>query len=55
MIIKGSAGLMDKGSESQPWYHGFEPHMGHDHHFGVIRHQYWLVPGSGLKSNLNKF
>ena len=26
-----SDGLMHKGSASQPWDCGFEPHMGHDH------------------------
>ena len=30
---KGSYGMMDKASASQPWDHGFEPHTGHDHDF----------------------
>ena len=30
-MVKGSNGLMDNVSASQPRDHGFEPHMGHDH------------------------
>ena len=30
-VLKGSGGLMDKVSVSQPPDHGFKPHMGHDH------------------------
>ena len=30
---KGSDGLMDKVSASQPRDRGFEPHTGHDHDF----------------------
>ena len=30
-FIKGSNGLMDKVSASQPRDRGFEPHTGHDH------------------------
>ena len=30
-LIKGSDGLMDKISASQPRHCGFEPHTGHDH------------------------
>ena len=29
--MKGSGGLMDQVSASQPRDHGFEPHIGHDH------------------------
>ena len=47
-LNEGSGGLMDKVSASQSWGCGFESHTGHDHDSS------WLVPGSGLKSYLNK-
>ena len=31
-VYKGSDGIMDKVSASQPRDRGFEPHMGHDHY-----------------------
>ena len=31
ILFKGSVGLMDQVSASQPRDRGFEPHMGHDH------------------------
>ena len=42
---------MDKVSALQCQDHGFEPRVGHGHDKW---HQYWLVPGTGLKSDLNK-
>ena len=30
-LLKGSGGLMDKVSATQPQDHGFEPHTSHDH------------------------
>ena len=35
ILSKGSRGLMDKVSASQPRDHGFEPLTGHDHDWSV--------------------
>ena len=48
-----SGGQMDKVSSLQPQDCGFEPHTGSQPWF-LLWHQYCLVPGSGLKSDLNK-
>ena len=50
---KGSSSLMDTGSASQPRDHEFKHHTGHDHDSSYDT-KYWLVPGSGLESDLNK-
>ena len=44
---------MDKVPASQPRGRGFDSHTVHDHD-SSYDNQYWLVPGIGLKSDLNK-
>ena len=39
---KGSSGLMDKVSASQPRDHGFEPHMGHHHNYSYDTSTGWF-------------
>ena len=40
--VKGSGGLMDKVSASQPWDRGFEPHTGHGHDYSYDTNTDWF-------------
>ena len=51
--MKGSDGLIDKVSASQPLDRGFEPHTDYDHDSSYDTSTGWF-PGSGQDSHLNK-
>ena len=52
-FFKGSGGRVVKVCASQPRDRGFETYIVSRPWF-LIGHQYWLVPGSGLESDLSK-
>ena len=51
-MLKGSGGLMDKVSASQPQNHGFKPHTGHDHDSSFDTSTGWFQEADSRVINL---
>ena len=50
---KGSDGLMNKVSVSQPRDHGFEPHTGHDHDSSYATSIGWFQKADSREINIS--